>query len=226
MPKRFLKFSFEGVPMESFKISKRRMTRRDFIKKSSSGALGATVMTSMSVKNVLTFQGNNRKDKAYMKCSDIADHFRKIGTWVNWDKTTDAFKAGDPSKPVKKVAVAWKASWDALRKEVSKDADLFISHESICVNAVNGSQEPEVVFAMPSEKPKFDWLEKTELVVYRCHDVWDRFPGEGIRDTWRAGLKIGDRLFADKYPLYVTEIEPMTVRNLAYHVLRQVKPLG
>lgn len=207
-------------------LKKHEINRREFIKKGSSAALGATVTTSMSGKKLWTESGNERAGKTGMICSDIHNHFRKIGTWVNWDKTTDTFKAGDPSKPVRKVAVAWKASWDALREAVSQGADLFISHESICVHAVNGSPEPEVVFALPSEKPKFDWLEKTDLVVYRCHSVWDRFPGEGIRDTWRAGLKIGDRIFADKYPLYVTEIEPMTVRLLASHVLKQIKPLG
>lgn len=212
--------------MES-KIKRRsKISRREFIKKSSSAAFGAAVMTSISGKNLWADPGNERAGKTGMICSDIDSHFRKKGTWVNWDKTADTFKAGDPSKPVKRVAVAWKASWDALREAVSKNTDLFISHESICVNAVNGSSEPEVVFALPSEKSKFDWIEKSGLVVYRCHDVWDRFPGEGIRDSWREGLKIGDRIFADKYPLYVTEIEPMTVSNLAHHVLQQIKPLG
>jgi hypothetical protein len=72
-----------------------------------------------------------------MTCLDIATHFRKQGTWVDWERTTDTFKAGNPSVPVQRVAVAWKASWDALREAASARADLFISHESICVNAVN-----------------------------------------------------------------------------------------
>jgi putative NIF3 family GTP cyclohydrolase 1 type 2 len=209
-----------------FDNSKCEINRRDFSKKSSCAILGAGFTATSPSKIIPTTHSSNFPIRTTLKCSDIAEHFQKIGTWVNWDKTTDTFKAGDPSKSVKKVAVAWKAGWVALREAVSNNADLFISHESICVNAVNGSTEPEIVFALPTEKPKFDWLEKSDLVVYRCHDVWDRFPGEGIRDTWRDGLKIGDRIFADEYPLYVTEIEPMTVYDLALHVLRQIKPLG
>lgn len=212
--------------MTPFKKHTDDLNRREFIKKSSSTALGAAAMSSIFVKTVLAFPDRNYSEKAAMNCQDIDDHFKDIGKWVNWDKTTDTFKAGDPSRPVKKVAVAWKASWDALREAVSKGAELFISHESICVNAVNGSPEPEIVFALPSEKPKFEWLDKMGLVVYRCHDFWDRFPSEGIRDSWRAGLKIGDRIVADEYPLYVTEIDPITVRDLAHHVLQQIQPLG
>ena len=132
-----------------------------------------------------------------MDSTDIQNHFRERGTWVDWGNTTDTIKAGDPTRPVKTVAVAWKASWEALREAVSRGADLFVSHESICVKAVNGSPEPEIVFALPSEKPKFEWIEETGLVVYRCHDFWDRFSGEGIRDSWQRGLEIGDRIVAD-----------------------------
>ena len=200
--------------------SKGNLSRRSFLQKSASFALGTPIIVSSIGDSEYLTQTN-------LTCQDIANHFRSTdaGKKVNWEITTDNFKSGDPSKPVKKVAVAWKASWDALREAVSRDADLFISHESICVNAKNGSPEPEVVFALPSEKPKFDWLEKTGLVVYRCHDVWDRFPVIGIRDTWQKGLNIGNKIVVNEYPFYVTEIEPLTVDELARHVLNQIRPL-
>ena len=161
-----------------------------------------------------------------MKCIDIADHMREQGTWVDWERTTDTFKAGDSSKPVKTIAVAWKANWGALREAVERGADLFVTHESICVRAVNGATEPDAHFALPSEKPKIDWLDETGLVVYRCHDVWDRFAEVGIRDSWQKGLGIGDKIVADEFPLYVTEVPQTTVAEMARHVLRKVRPLG
>jgi putative NIF3 family GTP cyclohydrolase 1 type 2 len=161
-----------------------------------------------------------------MKCLDIHEHFRARGEWVDWEHTTDTFKAGDPQKPVRTVAVAWKASWDALREAHERDADLFVSHESICVQAVNGSPEPEVTFALPSERDKFDWLAQSGLVVYRCHDVWDRFPEEGIRWAWQKGLHLGGEVIVDEYPLLVTRVEPLTLGALARHVLERVRPLG
>ena len=161
-----------------------------------------------------------------MKCQDVHEHFRMRGTWVNWKRTTDTFKAGDPTRPVHTVAVAWKASWDALREAHRRGADLFISHESICVNAVNGSIEPEVTFALPSEKKKFYWLAESGLVVYRCHDVWDRFPEVGIRWSWQRGLQLGGEIVVDEYPLLVTQVAPVSLGDLASHILERIKPLG
>jgi putative NIF3 family GTP cyclohydrolase 1 type 2 len=161
-----------------------------------------------------------------MRCLDIHEHFRTRGDWVNWERTTDTFKAGDPEKPVRTVAVAWKASWDALREAHDRGADLFVSHESICVNAVNGSPEPEVTFALASEGDKFDWLAQSGLVVYRCHDVWDRFPEVGIRWAWQKGLSLGGKVIVDEYPLLVTQVEPLTLGELARHILERVRSLG
>ena len=192
------------------------LNRRKFLIYSSSLALGTPFLFS-------TPDDNHSIDETELVCQDIANHFKEIGTWVDWDQTVDTFKAGDSSRPVKKVAVAWKASFDALREAVSRGADMFISHESICVKG-SGSQ-PEVNFALPSEKPKFDWLEKTGLVVYRCHDVWDRVPEIGIRDTWRNELNIGDNIYADEYPFYVTEVDSISVRELAQNILKRIRPL-
>ena len=161
-----------------------------------------------------------------MRCADIHQHFKQVGTWVDWDNTTDTFKAGDPDKPVTKIAVVWKANWDALRTARRGGADMVITHESICVRAVNGSTEPEVTFALPSEKPKFDWLSDSGLTVYRCHDFWDRYPAEGIRDSWRQGLDIGTEVTADEYPLLVTDLGETTLGDLARHVLSRIRSLG
>jgi putative NIF3 family GTP cyclohydrolase 1 type 2 len=161
-----------------------------------------------------------------MKCVDIHNHLRERGTWVDWSWTTDTFKAGDPEKPVRRVAVAWKPTWDALREAQRRGADLFVGHESICVNAINGSPEPEAVFALDTEKHKFEWLAESGLTVYRCHDVWDRYPQIGIRCAWRAGLRLGGRVAVDQYPYYVTEVAPRPLGELARHVLARVRPLG
>jgi putative NIF3 family GTP cyclohydrolase 1 type 2 len=161
-----------------------------------------------------------------MRCREIDAHFRKLGTWVSWDNTTDTFKAGDPDREITKIAVSWKASMDALEEAHKQGANLFVSHESISVKAVNGSPEPDAAFALPSELPKFRWLESTEMTVYRCHDVWDRFPGVGVRESWQRGLELGGEIIADEYPLLVTEREPITLGDLADHILRKIGPLG
>ncbi len=157
---------------------------------------------------------------------DLERHFREHGTWVDWSTTTDTCKAGDLSRPVRTVAVSWKASWWAMHEAVARGADLFVSHEPIGVCARNGSTSPDVATALPSEQLMFDWLREIGLTVYRCHDFWDAYPGEGVRDSWVRGLDLGGRVVADAYPYYVTEVEPLTVRQLARQLLARLRPLG
>jgi putative NIF3 family GTP cyclohydrolase 1 type 2 len=162
-----------------------------------------------------------------MIARDVDAHFRQVGTWVDWDDTsTDVFKAGNPGRSVSKIAVAWKANWPALKEAHARGADLFISHESICVNALNGDQDPEEKSALPAEQAKFEWLRETELAVYRCHDFWDNYPDEGIRWNWQRLLRVGDDIVGDDYPYLVTRIDPMTLEQLAQHILEIIAPLG
>lgn len=193
---------------------KASQSRREFVKTGATALIGAPVFLSSfsTMKNTVTGR-------------DIEKHFQKAGNWVNWKQTTDTFKFGNPGKKIKKVAIAWKINLDTIKKAIEMEADLFISHESICVNAPNSEMKPEINFALPTELPKFDLLKEADLLVYRCHDLWDGFPEIGIRDTWRKKLNLGDKIISDKYPCYVTETEPGTVSDLAKHILEIIQPL-
>jgi putative NIF3 family GTP cyclohydrolase 1 type 2 len=216
----------KGVTMTKSKKLKTGMERRTFLKRGAEAAFGLAIAASLPDKGLASYAAGAQKAGGALKGSDIASHLESLGPWIDPETTTDTFKAGDPSKPVRTIAVAWKADRDALKEAFNRGADLFISHESIGVNAQNGSKEPDSVFALPTEKPKFDWLDETGLVVYRCHDVWDRYPALGVRDAWLAGLELGGKIYADKYPIYVSEINSITVRELARHILGKIKPLG
>lgn len=188
-------------------------SRRKFIKTGTVAALGSPlIISSFSMQNSITGV-------------EIEKHFQKIGKWMNWNQTTDTFKIGNPDKKVKKVVVSWKANLAAIEEAIAMNADLFISHESVCANADNSFMGPEIKFALPTELPKFKKIEKAGLAVYRCHDLWDAFPKIGIRDSWQKGLDIGENIIVDKYPAYVTQIEPLTVNDLAKHIIKQIKPL-
>ena len=161
-----------------------------------------------------------------MRAREIHEHFQAVGPWVNWERTTDTFKAGDPARQVARVAVVWKPDLAALQEAHRRQADMVIAHESIYVNAVNGSIEPEATFSLDSERAKLLYLKQTGMVVYRCHDVWDGFPKRGIRWAWQQRLELGGTVVADHYPLLVTQIQPTTLGELARHVLKQTAPLG
>jgi len=60
------------------KIIKRKMTgRREFLRNSSSVALGAPLLFPY-------FNRRSNPVKSGMICQNIADHFKKEGNWVNW----------------------------------------------------------------------------------------------------------------------------------------------
>jgi len=42
-----------------------------------------------------------------MRALDLAAHMRQVGTWVDWERTVDTFKAGDPQAEVRGIAVSW-----------------------------------------------------------------------------------------------------------------------
>jgi putative NIF3 family GTP cyclohydrolase 1 type 2 len=159
-----------------------------------------------------------------MKCLEIHEYFRSVGPFINWDKTGDSFTMGDPEQPIRKIATIWKPTLPALQSAHEGGANFVISHESLLVRG--GGPGSEEKAAMPTERDKVDWLKKTGLVVYRCHDLWDRFPDIGIRFSWQKGLDLGGQIIADQFPLLVTELKSMTVKQLALHVLDRIRPLG
>lgn len=190
------------------------VSRRKFVATGSTVLVGAPVLFSALPGLASKISG-----------LDIEKHFQKAGDWVNWKQTTDSFKFGNPGKKIRKIAVAWKINTESIRKAMEFEADLFVTHESICVNTPNTEMGPEINFAMPTERAKFDLLKKADMLVYRCHDLWDGFPEIGVRDTWQKKLNLGNKIVGNSYPYYVTETNPVTVKNLARHILEIIKPL-
>jgi putative NIF3 family GTP cyclohydrolase 1 type 2 len=161
-----------------------------------------------------------------MKCYKIDNYFRKHGTWINWDKTTDIVTFGSPNTEIKKIAVAWKPTFSALKEAKEKGVNLFISHESIAVNTINKSMKQDVEFAFESEIELFDFLTESNMTVYRCHEFLDAVPYWGVMDTWQRKLELPGKIIAHKYPNIITEVKPMKIENLAKHIISKINHLG
>lgn len=148
---------------------------------------------------------------------------RSIGHWVGWSNTVDTFKAGDPNAEVRGIAVAWMSTLRALEEAFGKGCNLFVTHEP---TFYAHRDDDSSMFDYEHARRKRALLERSQMVVYRCHDVWDAMPEVGIRDSWGRGLGLTGRVIAADKFYAVYEERPVTVQALAENVARRVRSLG
>lgn len=159
-----------------------------------------------------------------MKASEIHEHLRLRGTWVNWDRSNDIFQHGDPDTEVSRVAVGWMCTIRALRWAALWGAEMFITHEPMYYD--HNSRDPGLA-EEAAYRHKIEAVDELGLVVYRCHDVWDRFPEHGVQDSWDRGLGWqGTPLIAHNDFLRVRQIEPCSLVEVAAYVGERLRPLG
>lgn len=157
-----------------------------------------------------------------MKASDLHQHMRELGTWVDWSDTTDGFKAGDPEAEVTGVAVGWCSLMSSLERAHQLGCNLFVTHEPTFYCHMDDEQQWRDTEAAGR---KMDFLRETGMVVYRCHDVWDRVPEVGITDSWGQFLGLGAPVKKQGYyNLY--QLEPQPVGELARRIATAVAGLG
>jgi putative NIF3 family GTP cyclohydrolase 1 type 2 len=160
-----------------------------------------------------------------MRALDLDRHMRQVGTWVDWEHTVDTFKAGNSETEVRGIAVAWQSQWPTLKAAHAAGCNLFVTHEPTYY--VHRDDDPSA-FDDKDTAAKRAWLEDTDMVVYRCHDVWDVMPAHGIRDSWARGLGLlGPPLAADDHGWYgLYHVAPQTVQELAQNLAARVSAIG
>ncbi|HET6429579.1 MAG TPA: Nif3-like dinuclear metal center hexameric protein [Phycisphaerae bacterium] len=159
-----------------------------------------------------------------MNTSDLHQHLLSRATWVDPGRTVDTVKAGDPSRPIRTVGVGWYASIYDLRAAAEMGCDLFITHEPTFWQ--HEAAEDRLRHVAPGTA-KTALLAETGLVVLRCHDVWDSWPGIGIRDSWADWLGLTERVAESDHPWHAGyAIEPVPLRRFARMVAEKIAPLG
>lgn len=154
---------------------------------------------------------------------DIHEHFRSVGTWVNWQGgTCDGFKYGDPQTVVRGIAVAWQSTQAALEEAHARGCNLFITHEPTFYSHMDNDA---AALATQPARRKQAFLDETGMVVYRCHDLWDVFPEIGIVDAWGEFLGLGEPVVRSGY-YRVYEMPHITAWELARRVAQRVSKLG
>jgi len=156
-----------------------------------------------------------------MKALDLHLHMQKLGTWVDWSKTCDGFKAGQPSVDVTGIAVGWTSVLPALQQAHAAGCNLFVTHEPTFYDHMD--EDPRWRETKPARR-KSRFLEQTGMVVYRCHDVWDRVPDIGITDSWATHLSLPTPTARKTYyNLYTLPAQP--AHELAQRVAASVVDL-
>ncbi|MEM2889175.1 MAG: Nif3-like dinuclear metal center hexameric protein [Candidatus Bathyarchaeia archaeon] len=177
-----------------------------------------------------------------MKAWELHKHMQEVGSWVNWEKTVDTFLVGDPNTDIKGIAVSWMPTFVNLKKALESDYNLFVTHEPLY--AVTVDNEGRINGGTPSVDnhlrgflgitlskndvwiKKHEWLQRTGIVVYRCHDFWDDYPEIGIHGAWANWLGFTRKPVATERFYEVHEVKETTVEKLAQEILNRLKPLG
>lgn len=147
---------------------------------------------------------------------------------VPWSEITcDTFKAGDPSTPVRRVAVTMMATMDVLRRAVDAGANFILTHEPTFYDhgdeATGLSDCGDAVLA-----GKRAFLEQHGLVVWRFHDHWHRRSPDGIAEGvvealgWGSHQEPGQPLRFTLPPTSLAQLAGEVAKRLGARALRVV----
>lgn len=148
-----------------------------------------------------------------MEIRQIIERIEKEGTWVDWQRTRDFILYGNAEKEVDKAGVCWVATKKVIKEAIEKDIHFIISHENLFYQC--STSPPAVLRKAVREKKAL--LDKGDITVYRCHDVWDKIPEYGVADQWAKRLGFSFERETGSY-LQFARIAPMKVAKLAEHV--------
>lgn len=157
-----------------------------------------------------------------MLINEIINDLRNGYEWVNTDYTRDITLYGEANQEVKKVAVCWVATMKVLEEAVEKGVNFIITHENLFYEF---STMPHINILNMVQKKK-SLLNKNNICVYRCHDLWDCYPNKGVSDVFAKvlGFSFDKRDVSSYYQ--VAEIEEITVENLSKHIVNVLKEYG
>jgi putative NIF3 family GTP cyclohydrolase 1 type 2 len=146
-----------------------------------------------------------------MKAHQVRDYFVQHATWVDWADSVDAFKCGDPDAEVRRVAVLWMLTVEAIERVSQLGANLVVTHEPTFYTHVDAVS---AVGDHPVYARKRELIEQAGLTVLRIHDSWDGWPGIGIGDSLATLLGLGEAVVQrGLHKIY--QVPPMRLDDLA-----------
>ena len=216
------------------------MNRREFIQYQVLGVTSILVGSSLSCQkkkidsdmNILKPLNKPQKTQITIVAGEINSYLRKLGEgWIDQVKTVDTFKAGNPEMIVNGIAVGWMSYYSSLKTAVELGCNLFITHEP---TYYNHRDNDESIFEFEIAREKKEFIEKHNLSIIRCHDVWDLIPDIGITDAWASFLGFTSKLEAPKQMKYprlhkycgAYEIQNIQAGTLAKKIAKKLTVYG
>jgi putative NIF3 family GTP cyclohydrolase 1 type 2 len=153
-----------------------------------------------------------------MKAKDLNAYLRSL---VAVDEpSVDRIVFGDPDTLVGRIGTAWMPYWKTCREAVARGVNVLVVHEPAFYTHWDLEEREHDFYAAPeagrqafldARDRKREWLEKSGLVLIRCHDVLDRLPDIGIPHAFGRllGLDAKDLVRSKRfYDVYAVEAAP------------------
>jgi putative NIF3 family GTP cyclohydrolase 1 type 2 len=156
-----------------------------------------------------------------MTPTDLNTHLNSLFPDIK-EETVDRIIYGDPDRPITKIAVAWMPYQKTIQQAIDLGANVLVTHEPTFY--IHRDLRDKNV-ASPEVTRKREWLDKQDITIIRCHDVWDAIPDIGIPFAWGEFLELGTPSKSERY-YNVYEIEPQTASAFAKHVAARTSTLG
>lgn len=154
------------------------MIRRKFISTAGLGILGTTIPFDFKLYAV---KSRKAKDGYILTAKEINDHLRSLATIS--ESSVDRIVIGNPLTPVKKIGTAWMPYWKTCKKAVEDGVNVLVTHEPLFYGFYEKENESPGAGNEQYEDiiiKKKQWITDSDLVIIRCHDVWDKIPEIGI----------------------------------------------
>lgn len=134
-------------------------------------------------------------------------------------ETVDTIKIGDPAQPLTGILLTFLATAEAIEQAVQLGANLIIAHEPTFYN------HPDATAWLAGNTvytAKRQLLERHRLVIWRFHDYLHSIPP----DSTVMGLlkELGWETYTLPDQLWVCQIPPMTLRDIALKVKERLGP--
>jgi putative NIF3 family GTP cyclohydrolase 1 type 2 len=207
------------------------MKRRKFVHTAGLGLAAITVPIGEITRQGLT--GTPVRNSG-LTAGDLNKYLRTLAAVK--EPSVDRIVIGDPGTVVKKIGTAWMPYWETLKEAVAAGVNVLVVHEPTFYTHwdLDGWKEEKLSIPDTAQvkyeeliQSKKQWIEEKGMVIIRCHDVWDKFPGTGIPFALGQALGFSEEDIIRNETYYnVYKTSPVPAAEMARRIAAALAPAG